>query len=173
MRKPSAGCKSGRRPTPGNPASRRIHCDSRTTLFSTRSRGPEFSGRVRTVTRSTPLAKVISSKTFVRITHRATGKLLAEGPLGWAVTPFEGHYYIGKKYLLTDAFRLNYIPGLCPYKFLYVWLDLVLPDTNTDKSLGWMYWFKGVPAKIAKIGGCAPSYLSRVQSRPTRNALVL
>ena len=52
----------------------------------------------------------------------------------------EGNYYIGKKYLLTDAFRPNYIPGLCPHKFLYVWLDLVLPDTNTDKSLGWMYW---------------------------------
>ncbi len=80
------------------------------------------------------------SKTFVRITHRPTGKLLVEGPLGWAITPFERNYYIGKKYLLTDAFRPNYIPGLCPYKFLYVWLDLALPDTKTDKSLGWMYW---------------------------------
>ncbi len=82
----------------------------------------------------------MNAKKFVRITHRPTGKLLAEGPLGWAITPFEGNYYIGKKYLLTDAFRLNYIPGLCPYNFLYVWLDLALPDTNTDKSLGWLYW---------------------------------
>ena len=60
------------------------------------------------------------SKKFVRITHRSAGKLLAKGPLGWAITPFEGNYYIGKKYLLTDAFRPNYIPGLCPYKFLYL-----------------------------------------------------
>ena len=172
MRKPSAGRKSGRRLTPGNVKANSLRQPHDS--FLDRITGARVFGSRQDRNSLYPIGKqVISSKTFVRITHRATGKLLAEGPLGWAVTPFEGHYYIGKKYLLTDAFRLNYIPGLCPYKFLYVWLDLVLPDTNTDKSLGWMYWFKGVPAKIAKIGGCAPSYLSRVQSRPTHQALAL
>jgi hypothetical protein len=42
--------------------------------------------------------------------------------------------------LLTDQFRPNFIPGLCLYKFLYVWLDLELPDGGRARSLGWMYW---------------------------------
>ena len=55
--------------------------------------------------------------------------------------PFEGNYYISRKYLQTDRFKVNYIPGLCPYKFFYVWLDLLLPDGSRSKKLGWMYWF--------------------------------
>ena len=31
----------------------------------------------------------MNAKKFVRITHRPTGKLLAEGLLGWAITLFE------------------------------------------------------------------------------------
>jgi hypothetical protein len=58
----------------------------------------------------------------VRIKHRESGTLLADGPLGWGITPFEGNYYIRKKYLKTDGFRPNYFPGLCIYKFLYVWM---------------------------------------------------
>ena len=65
---------------------------------------------------------------IVRITHRTTGLPIAEGPVGWGITPFEGNFYIRKRYLLTDRFRPNFIPGFCPYKFLYVWLDLRLPD---------------------------------------------
>jgi hypothetical protein len=34
--------------------------------------------------------------------------LLAEGPLGWGITPFEGNLYIRKKYLLTDKFKVNF-----------------------------------------------------------------
>ena len=67
---------------------------------------------------------------FVRITHKPTGILLAEGPLGWGITPFEGNYYIRKQYLKTEAFKLNFIPGLCSYKFLYVWLDLKIGEKN-------------------------------------------
>jgi uncharacterized protein (DUF427 family) len=77
---------------------------------------------------------------FVRIRYKSTGMLLAEGPLGWGITPFEGNYYISRKYLRTDRFRPNFLPGLCPYKFLYVWMDLVLENGNREKNLGWMYW---------------------------------
>ncbi|NNG15809.1 MAG: hypothetical protein HKM89_04950 [Gemmatimonadales bacterium] len=76
----------------------------------------------------------------VRISHRPTGTLLAEGPLGWGITPFEGNLYIRKKFLRTDAFTPNYIPGICFYKFLYVWMDLRLPDRTPVKNLGWLYW---------------------------------
>jgi len=76
----------------------------------------------------------------VRIIHKRTGMLLAEGPLGWGITPFEGNYYISRKYLRTDRFKPNFIPGVCPYKFLYVWLDLTLDDGTREKSLGWLYW---------------------------------
>jgi hypothetical protein len=80
------------------------------------------------------------SKTRVRITHRPSGTVLADGPLGWGITPFEGNLYIRRKYLLTDGFRVNFLPGLCIYKFLYVWMDLVLPGQPKIRSLGWLYW---------------------------------
>ena len=76
----------------------------------------------------------------IRITHRPTRTVLAEGPLGWGITPFEGNYYIGRKYLRTQKFKPNYVPGLCPYKFLYVWMDLHLEDGTKAKNLGWLYW---------------------------------
>jgi hypothetical protein len=77
------------------------------------------------------------TKKHVRITHLPSGKVLAEGPLGWGITPFEGNYYIGRRYLLTDGFKPNFIPGICIYKFLYVWLDYVWEEGNRSRSLGW------------------------------------
>ncbi len=82
----------------------------------------------------------MTSNRRIEIKHRGSGALLAAGPVGWGITPFEGNYYIRRKYLRTDQFKVNYIPGLCPYKFLYVWLDLMHPDGTRSKSLGWMYW---------------------------------
>jgi len=76
----------------------------------------------------------------IRIKHRETGTILADGPLGWGITPFEGNLYIGRKYLRTDRFRSNFVPGLCIYKFLYVWLDLELADGARVRNLGWLYW---------------------------------
>ena len=66
--------------------------------------------------------------------------MLAQGPVGWGITPFEGNYYIRRRHLKDGVFKANRIPGLCPYKFLYVWMDLLLPDGSTEKNLGWMYW---------------------------------
>jgi len=80
------------------------------------------------------------SRKWVRVRHASSNTLIAEGPLGWAVTPFEGNLYIRGKHLKTDGFRPNYVPGLCLYKFLYVWLDFVAPDGTVTKNLGWKYW---------------------------------
>ncbi len=81
-----------------------------------------------------------TTKKIIRITHRPSGTKIAEGPLGWDITSFEGSFYIRKKCLLTDGFKPNFIPGLCFYKFLYVWLDLKLDDDTKVSNLGWMYW---------------------------------
>lgn len=80
------------------------------------------------------------SNKHVRITHAPSGQPLAEGPLGWGIAPFEGNYYVSRKYLLTDNFKPNFIPGFCIYKFLYVWLDLQLESGERSKFLGWLYW---------------------------------
>ena len=80
------------------------------------------------------------AKKFIRITHRPSGTKLAEGPVGWGITPFEGNFYISRKYLLTDGLKPNFIPGFCPYKFFYVWLNLQLENGNKVHNLGWLYW---------------------------------
>ena len=76
----------------------------------------------------------------VRIRHWDTGLLLADGPLGWGITPFEDNFYIAKKYMKTNRFRVNYVPGVCVYKFLYVWMDLHLDDGRRVRNLAWIYW---------------------------------
>ena len=47
----------------------------------------------------------------VRITHSGSGTILAEGPVGWGITPFEGNFYIRRKYLKTNQIRANFLPG--------------------------------------------------------------
>ena len=64
--------------------------------------------------------------------HSGDGKADYEG--------FEGNYYISRKYLRTAQFKVNFMPGFCIYKFLYVWLDLVLDNGDREKYLGWLYW---------------------------------
>ena len=81
----------------------------------------------------------MSDARIVRITHKASGEVIAEGPLGWGITRFEGNYYIGRQYLQTKGFKVNFIPGLCIYKFLYVWLDFSWSG-GKSKFLGWLYW---------------------------------
>lgn len=76
----------------------------------------------------------------LRIIHRSTGTLLAEGAKGWDIMPFEGNFYIRKRCLRSDSFRLNFIPGICPYKGLYFWMDLRLRGQTSEKSIAWFYW---------------------------------
>ena len=80
------------------------------------------------------------SKKTVRITHLPSNTVVAEGPLGWGITPFEGNLYIRRKYLLTDGFKTTFLPGLCIYKFLYVWLDFEFGKGEKSRMLGWKYW---------------------------------
>lgn len=79
------------------------------------------------------------TKSTVRITHVPSGLKLAEGPVGWGITPFEGNYYVGGRWLTTDRLVLSPLPGLCPYKFIYLWMDLKLPDGSKSRALGWKY----------------------------------
>ncbi len=74
----------------------------------------------------------------IRIVHNETGTVIAEGPKGWGMTPFEGNYYIAKRYLRA-SFKPNFVPGLCIYKFFYIWMDLVLREGKRERGLGWMY----------------------------------
>lgn len=76
----------------------------------------------------------------MRIYHRKSRELIAEGERGWAITPFEGNYYISRKSLQTNGFRSNFLPGLCIYKFLYVWLDFHAINGDVIRNLGWKYW---------------------------------
>jgi hypothetical protein len=76
------------------------------------------------------------SERQVRITHKPSREIIAEGPVGWGVTPFEGNWYVGRRYLRTGGFRSSWIPGFCPYKFLYHWLDFRAPDGTVSKRLG-------------------------------------
>jgi len=65
----------------------------------------------------------MSHKT-ITITHRPTGVVLAQGPLGWGVTQFEGNYYVSRRHLKDGIFKPNFIPGLCPYKSsMYGWIS--------------------------------------------------
>ena len=81
-----------------------------------------------------------NDKKYVRIRHIPSNEVIAEGPLGWGITPFEGNLYIGRKYMKSDGFKVNYLPGLCSYKFLYVWMDFRWGAGQKSQNLGWFYW---------------------------------
>ena len=78
-------------------------------------------------------------KRHVRISHVPTGELIAEGPVGWWITPFEGNWYISGKHLRTGGFTNTAVPGLCPYKFIYLWLDFRSSTGTVSRRLGWRY----------------------------------
>ncbi len=75
----------------------------------------------------------------IRIIHIPSGDVIAEGPLGWGIISFEGNFYIRRQYLKTAGFKVNFLPGLCIYKFLYVCLDFSWRDSKS-RNLGWLYW---------------------------------
>lgn len=65
----------------------------------------------------------MTDRKWIRITHLPSSEIIAEGPLGWSITLFGGNYYIQSRYLLTRGFKINSLPGLCFFKFFYVWMD--------------------------------------------------
>lgn len=76
---------------------------------------------------------------IIHIRHIPSGLTLAEGRRGWDITAFDGAYYIRRRCLRAGRWRLTPLPGLCPYKFVYLWLDLLLPDGQRERALGWRY----------------------------------
>lgn len=86
--------------------------------------------------------------------------------MGCGITPFEGNYYICRRYLRDGRFRIDYVPGLCIYKGLYIGMDYVAPDQSVAKRLGWLYWppnplFPFIMFRVA-VPACHP--LLRVES---------
>lgn len=80
------------------------------------------------------------SKTYIRIIHKLSNELLAEGEEGWGMFSFEGNYYIANKHLKTKGFKFSGIPGLCPYKFIYFWYHFESASGKKSPMLGWKYW---------------------------------
>jgi uncharacterized protein (DUF427 family) len=75
----------------------------------------------------------------IQIFHRPSQTLLAEGNTGWDITPFEGNYYVRKKSLNSDVFKMTVIPGLCIYKFIFLWQDILIKDQPNARFLAWKY----------------------------------
>lgn len=76
---------------------------------------------------------------WLRIRHTPSGAVLAEGQRGWDITPFDGAWYVRARCLREGHWRTRPLPGLCIYKFLYLWCDLELPDGTREPLLGWRY----------------------------------
>jgi uncharacterized protein (DUF427 family) len=95
------------------------------------------------------------TKPHIRIRDRSTGTVLAEGGRGWDITPFEGNFYVRARCIKGKFFKSNYVPSICPYKGLYVWLDLQLPERAALKSLAWFYWLPNPLFPFIWFRGCA------------------
>ena len=100
----------------------------------------------------------MTDKKQITIRHKATGTVLARGPKGWGITPFEGNYYVQGKYLAREYFHNSPVPGLCPYKGIYHWLTLELPDGQKEGLLAWRYvvpnpLFPFIAFRVAIQGG--------------------
>ncbi len=71
--------------------------------------------------------------------HRPSGEVIADGPVGWGITPFGGNLYISARHIQTDGFRSSAVPGLCLYKFVYLWLHFRARTGEESTYLGWRY----------------------------------
>ena len=74
-----------------------------------------------------------------KIIHSPTGIIIAEGTTKDGLKSFEGNYYVKTKYFKPAIIKTNYVPGLCFYKFIYIWMDLILPDGGKVRNIGWKY----------------------------------
>lgn len=104
----------------------------------------------------------------IRVLHFPSSELIAEGPVGlFGITPFEGNFYIRRRYLRTSRFRTNWIPGLCPYKGLYLWLDLTSHDGAREAMLGWHYWLPNPLLFFIAFRVAVPSGSSHIRLEQT------
>ena len=103
---------------------------------------------------------------YVQIRHRPTGAVIAGGPLGFGIMPFEGNYYIRRRYLREGHFRADYLPGVCVYKGLYIGLNYIAPDRTVSHHLGWLYWLPNplLPFIMFRVAIPAEHPLLKVES---------
>ncbi|MGH8113065.1 MAG: hypothetical protein ACREPF_00305 [Rhodanobacteraceae bacterium] len=88
----------------------------------------------------------------------------------WGITPFQGNYYIRRKYLRDGRFRVDYIPGLCVYKGLYVGLNYVAPDQTVSTHLGWLYWLPNPLLPFVMFRVAVPGHDPRLAIEPVDEA---
>ncbi len=72
-----------------------------------------------------------------------TGKAASfwpRGPSVGALRPLKATITSRRNISRRKASSPNFLPGLCIYKFFYVWMDLHLEDGSKLPSLGWLYW---------------------------------
>jgi uncharacterized protein (DUF427 family) len=79
-------------------------------------------------------------KSRIRITHKPSGEVIAEGETGWGMFAFEGNYYISNKNFRTKGFKMSWTPGICPYKFLYFWYHFKPQKGEASAMIAWKYW---------------------------------
>lgn len=73
-----------------------------------------------------------------KLIHIATGKILAEGEKK-DFFQLEGNYYL-KEFTFKEGVVVNtIIPGLCFYKFIYIWVNIKVSDKIILKNFGWKY----------------------------------
>jgi uncharacterized protein (DUF427 family) len=78
------------------------------------------------------------TKRLITITHRQTGELIAIR-LSRLGLFFESNHYICPKYIKTNGFKFSLLPGICFYKFVYLWLHLKLSNGKREDFMAWMY----------------------------------
>ena len=66
---------------------------------------------------------------------------MSERELYWHRVADLGEAFDADVSSLTSDHTVNYAPGICLYKFLYVWLDFHGRDGEILRNLGWKYWF--------------------------------
>ena len=49
------------------------------------------------------------TRKYARISHADSGHVIAEGPIGWAITPFEGNLYIGGNFTQAGGSEAKHI----------------------------------------------------------------
>lgn len=112
------------------------------------------------------------SRRYLSIYHRASGQLLARGRLGWPITRFEGNYYVSGRCLIGGWFKQRVIPGLCPYKGIYLWGDLNIGEQR-EKLLAWRYLLPNplLPFIIFRVAlpGGHPALRYEFDTRNTEN----
>ncbi|TXM70712.1 hypothetical protein [Methylobacterium sp. WL120] len=72
----------------------------------------------------------------MKVVHRGSGTVLAEGPSGWGMSRFGGGIHIRRRHLVGGTFSLGIVPGLCVYRGLYLSLDYMPPDGPIERGLG-------------------------------------